>query len=130
MSPEDLIRFTWVLIIDRTMSNNVQFLLLNTSFHCGIAGGVSCETIPQPRRWSRDSRLKYSPSQSDRISMLLSSWFCTSFLNSLNFSNVFHKIHISISTEIISKCNEVLKSSSNLYVQWSVHQYVLNLINH
>ena len=41
----DLGKSAW-LIIDRTKSNKVRFLLSDTPFHCGVPDGVSYETIP------------------------------------------------------------------------------------
>ena len=79
-------RSDW-LIIDRTMSNNVWFRRSDNPFHWGVPGGVSCGTIPHFFRWSPNSWLKYSSPRSDRRHLIvLPSWLCTSFGNSLNFS--------------------------------------------
>jgi hypothetical protein len=44
--PQNIFGSVTLLILERTMSSRVRFLLLETLFHYDVHGGVSCETIP------------------------------------------------------------------------------------
>ena len=96
------------------MSNKVRFLPSETPFHCGVPGGVSCETIPHSFRSSSKFWLKYSPPWSYRsVLILLPCWFCTSFLNFLNLSRASYLCHIRYTYP------NLLKSSVNVMKYWN-----------
>lgn len=48
--PQNVIGNEAQIIIDRTMSNKVQFLLSKTQLSCCVLGRANCETIPQSLR--------------------------------------------------------------------------------
>ena len=106
------------------MSYKVRFLLSDTPFPCGVPRGVSCETISHSFKYT--SRLKYPPLQSDRKILIFLSklvfYFSLEFLELfIGFRLISHLVDIIISTEIISKGDEVTTTISRTSTHLSTY---------